>query len=96
MGRGDPGAPPACRDAPGGRAAFGEVASLDFYRKRPRRLRLGPGTAFGVKSGGKTTRAAALDPGFMAAVGCTDRAETGRALPPAPLALAVIGAPAEA
>ena len=63
-----------------------EVASLDFYRKRPRRLRLGPGTAFAVKSGGKTTRAAALDPGPMAAVGCTDRAETGRALPPARLA----------
>ena len=86
MGRDDLGALSACRDAPGARAAFLKVASLDFYRKRPRRLRLGRGTAFGVKSGGKTTRAAALDPGPMAAVGCTDRAETGRALPPARLA----------
>ena len=72
---------------PGGHAAFLKVASLDFYRKRPRRLRLGRGTAFDVKSGGKTTRAAALDPGPMAAVGCTDRAETGRALPPVFLAI---------
>ena len=84
---------PGC---PRGRAAFLKVASLDFYRKRPRRLRLGRGTAFDVKSGGKTTRAAALDPGLMAAVGCTELAKTGSASPPAPLALAAIGAPAEA
>ena len=34
--------------------------------------------------------------GLMAAVGCTELAKTGSASPPAPLALAVIGAPAEA
>ena len=42
----------------------------------------GRGAAFDVKSGGKTTRAAALDPESMAAVGCTGRAKTGRASPP--------------
>ena len=46
--------PPA--GMPPGRAAFLKVASLDFYRKRPRRLRRGGRTAFAVKSGGKTTR----------------------------------------
>ena len=66
-----------------------EVASLDFYRKRPRRLRLGRGPAFFPKESGGKERAGGLPPappkkrGLMAAVGCTDRAKTNRALPPA-------------
>ena len=59
----------------------------------PRRAGLpGRGTAFFPKeSGGKERPGASptLDPpvrGLMAAVRCTDRAKTGRALPPAPLA----------
>ena len=50
---------PGC---PRGRAAFLEVASLDFYRKRPRRLRLGRGTAFFPKESGGKERAGGLPP----------------------------------
>ena len=39
-----------------------EVASLDFYRKRPRRLRLGRGTAFFPKESGGKERAGGLPP----------------------------------
>ena len=81
---------PLIEDAPlAERAAFLEVASLDFYRKRPRRLRLGRGPAFFPKESGGKERAGGLPPappkkrGLMAAVGCTDRAKTNRALPPA-------------
>ena len=62
VGRDDLGAPSACRDAPGGRAAFGEVASLDFYRKRPRRLRRGGRTAFFPKQSGGKERAGGVPP----------------------------------
>ena len=86
---------PLIEDAPlAERAAFLEVASLDFYRKRPRRLRLGRGTAFFPEESGGKERAGGLRPpwppqkrGLMAAVGCTDRAKIGRALPPALLAV---------
>ena len=85
---------PLIEDAPlAERAAFLEVASLDFYRKRPRRLRLGRGTAFFPKESGGKERAGGCPPwppqkrGLMAAVGCTDRAKIGRALPPALLAV---------
>src|SRR5699024_10821658 len=47
---------------PPGRAAFLEVASLDFYRKRPRRLRLGRGTAFFPKESGGKERAGGVPP----------------------------------
>ena len=57
VGRDDLGAPSACRDAPGARAAFLKVASLDFYRKRPRRLRRGGRTAFFPKESGGKERA---------------------------------------
>ena len=50
---------PGC---PRGRAAFLEVASLDFYRKRPRRLRLGRGTAFFPKESGGKERAGGVPP----------------------------------
>ena len=92
---------------PGGHAAFLKVASLDFYRKRPRRLRRGGRPHFFPKKWGERRagglsafskrmlridlhrrRPRRLRPrppkrGPMAAVGCTHRAETGRALPPA-------------
>ena len=76
-----------------------EVASLDFYRKRPRRLRLGRGPAFFPKESGGKERAGGLPPappkkrGPMAAVGCTDRAKTEHALPPVPLAFTLQALP---
>ena len=54
---------PLIEDAPlAERAAFLEVASLDFYRKRPRRLRLGRGTAFFPKESGGKERAGGVPP----------------------------------
>ena len=77
-----PGAPPE------GRAAFLKVASLDFYRKRPRRLRRGGRPHFFPKKWGERRgrgASPALAPpiwGFMAAVGCNWPVRTGPALPP--------------
>ena len=82
MGRDDPGAPSV--GATCGRPAKGGPAS----RRGPAR----PGPPFlPEEMGEKKGRGAppTLDPpirGFMAAVGCTDRAKTSRALPPVPLA----------
>ena len=47
---------------PRGRAAFLKVASLDFYRKRPRRLRRGGRTAFFPKESGGKERAGGVPP----------------------------------
>ena len=47
---------------PPGRAAFLKVASLDFYRKRPRRLRRGGRTAFFPKESGGKERAGGVPP----------------------------------
>src|SRR5699024_6383368 len=52
--------PPA--GMPPGRAAFLKVASLDFYRKRPRRLRRGGRTAFFPKESGGKERAGGVPP----------------------------------
>ena len=86
------------------RAAFLEVASLDFYRKRPRRLRLGRGTAFFPKESGGKERAGGLRPPWIPQYGGSWRRWVVRAgqrpgvhcRPSHWLVLAVIGAPAEA
>ena len=65
-----------------------EVASLDFYWKRPRRLRLGRGPAFFPKeSGGKKGPGCAPGPpqktGAHGGGGLYGQGKTNRALPPA-------------
>ena len=59
--RGDLWSPVICWGIPRGRAAFLKVASLDFYRKRPRRLRRGGRPHFFPKKWGKR-RAGGLRP----------------------------------
>ena len=53
MGRDDSARHPPARGPLAGRAAFLKVASLDFYRKRPRRLRRGGRPHFFPKKWGK-------------------------------------------
>ena len=85
-----------------GRAAFLKVASLDFYRKRPRRLRRGGRPHFFPKKWGER-RGRGCSPGAPRNGGSRRRwaVRTGHKpgahrLPPHWLALAVTGAPAEA
>ena len=87
---------------PGGRAAFLKVASLDFYRKRPRRLRRGGRPHFFPKKWGER-RGRGCSPGAPRNGGSrrrwavrTGRKPTAHCRPPHWLALAVTGAPAEA
>ena len=85
-----------------GRAAFLKVASLDFYRKRPRRLRRGGRPHFFPKKWGER-RGRGYSPGAPRNGGSrrrwavrTGRKPTAHCRPPHWLALAVTGAPAEA
>ena len=85
-----------------GRAAFLKVASLDFYRKRPRRLRRGGRPHFFPKKWGER-RGRGCSPGAPRNGGSrrrwavrTGRKPTAHCRPPHWLALAVTGAPAEA